>query len=548
MKTPRASFSVKAVLFDFDGTLTAPGALDFSAIKQALGCPAHKPVLEFIESLTDYREQERAFFQLEHFEMSAAANAQPNRGAEELIQYLRAQDVRVGIISRNSRQAIHRSLQNFTGVTPSDFDVIIARDESINPKPSGDGILLAGERLGVTAADIVMVGDYIFDIQSGKDAGALTVFLTNRPEYDSLAIDSDYTISSLDELKGIIRLGLPLPPGKLPHDLLEVFLSECRCDDPSVLIGPGIGEDSAAVSIGPETVLTLTADPITFVTDAIAHYAVLINANDIATAGAIPRWFLASLLVPSGTTPSTIRQIMHELDTSCHQWGISLCGGHTEITDAVTRPLVSGMLVGTVPRHNLIDKRSMCRGDKVLLTKAVAVEGTAIIVREHGEQLRRLGMDDDELAECRRFISRIGILEEAALARDSKGVTALHDVTEGGLATALDELSRAGGRRIRVEVDKIPVLPQTEKVCRLLKLHPLGLIGSGSLLICCSPGCVKQLMDKMRGGNIMITAIGEVLEEGRGIEAVRKNVLTEWPCFAADEITRVLGSNDISSK
>ena len=119
--------------------------------------------------------------------------------------------------------------------------------------------------------------------------------------------ESDFTVSGLEEIQDIVRLGLPLSSGKLPNDLLENFLDEFDFHDPSVLINAGVGEDAAAVDIDKEEVLVIKSDPITFATDAIGYYAVLINANDIATSGAIPRWFLTTLLFPPGVTASFIR-------------------------------------------------------------------------------------------------------------------------------------------------------------------------------------------------------------------------------------------------
>jgi hydrogenase maturation factor len=343
----------------------------------------------------------------------------------------------------------------------------------------------------------------------------------------------------LEEIKPIVRLGLPLSPGKLPNDLLENFLDRFNVHDPSVLIGAGVGEDAAAVDIDKEEVLVIKSDPITFATDAIGHYAVVINANDIATTGAIPRWFLATLLFPSGVTASFIRQVMHELESVCRRWGITLCGGHTEITDAVTRPVITGMLAGTVAKNRLIDKRDIKPGDNVLLTKAVAVEGTAIIAREFGDRLRELRMTESDIETCKNFLFSISILEEAQIARNCAGVSAMHDITEGGLATALMELSIAGEHRIKINMDRIPIFEQTEKICTLLGINPMGLIGSGSLLICSRKNETQTLMDNIRVAGINITCIGEVMEPGRGIEAESKSGPVTWPSFEVDEITRV---------
>ncbi|MEZ4526153.1 MAG: HAD-IA family hydrolase [Desulfobacterales bacterium] len=528
---------IQAVLFDFDGTLTFPGAIDFPGIKKSIGCPGEIPVLEFIQKMENPAEKMQAMKILEHAEIQSARISRPNADAEEIIRFLHSKGLKTGIITRNSRCSVDIALKNFENLKPEDFDVIITREEPVAPKPGPDGILLAAERLRIKAENMIMVGDVAFDILAGRAAGSVTVFLTNGGDLPQQ--ECDYVISGLGELRNIVRLYLPLPAGKFPNDLLREFLDDFHFNDPSVLINPGIGEDTAAICAQGEEVLILKSDPITFATDAIGQYAVLVNANDIATSGAVPRWFLATLLFPCGISPKEVFHILRDLESVCRKWNITLCGGHTEITDAVNRTVISGMLVGTVKKADLIDKRSMRPGDRVLLTKGVAVEGTSIIAREFAARLREMGMDEETIAMCRSFLSQISILDEARIAAQCKGCSAMHDVTEGGLATALEELSIAGGHRIRVHMENIPVLPQTQALCSLLDIHPLGLIGSGSLILCCREESCKELIAGIFRAGIQVTVIGEVLESGNGIEALAGGEIAEWPRFAVDEITKL---------
>ncbi|MEE8397893.1 MAG: HAD-IA family hydrolase, partial [Desulfobacterales bacterium] len=527
--------------FDFDGTLTKPGIIDFALIKKTIGCPLDQPILEFIAGLADSEDRASALSELDRIEFEAAARTEPNPGAEEIVHYLQAQDLPLCVISRNSLRSIKRALENFGKITEADFDLIISRDEPIPHKPDPDGIYFAADKLGHPPEHLLVVGDYLFDIQAGNRAGATTVLIDNATT-PSFSVESAYRISHLHELKDIVRLGLPLQAGKLPNDLLEEFLDDLAIgseNDPTILIKPGIGEDTAAVDVSDDEILVLKSDPITFAADAPGQYAVLINANDIATSGATPRWFMTTLLFPSGTTGSEIRMVMKDLQSMCRQSEIVLCGGHTEITDAVTRPVISGMMVGTVRKKNLRDKRHIVAGDQVLLTKAVAVEGTSIIAREFADRLLQLGMEEAEIERCKQFLSRIGILEEAGIAGSFDGVSAMHDVTEGGLATAMDELSIAGNHAIRIDMDRIPTFPETDKICRLLDLDPMGLIGSGSLIICCSKADTKDLMNQLGKASIATACIGEVLEKGRGITATKGHRKVPWPHFEVDEITRL---------
>jgi hydrogenase expression/formation protein HypE len=271
----------------------------------------------------------------------------------------------------------------------------------------------------------------------------------------------------------------------------------------------------------------------------MAEYAVLVNTNDIATSGARPGWFLTTLLFPPGVCALQVRELMLELNRLCRRWGLVLCGGHTEITAAVSRPVISGALVATIERNRLIRKQDMARGDHILLTKGLAVEGTSIIAREFRDRLRQAGMTEEEITVSAGFLERLSILKEADIAARFKGTTAMHDVTEGGLATALEELSRAGRHRIRVDLDRIPVLPQTEKICRLLDLDPMGLIGSGSLIICCHRDSSAGLIEKLGQAGIRVTRIGEVLEPGSGITGFIHSRSAPWPRFEVDELARL---------
>ena len=529
----------KAVLFDFDGTLTNPGALDFSAIKKALDCPVDRPILEFINSLSEPSAQKKAMEILDGFEIKGAKLSTPNPDSEAVITSLHSKGIKVGIITRNGLKPVLTALKNFPNLRSSDFDIIISRDDPVEPKPSGDGVLQAGRKLDIAPAEMLVVGDYLFDIQAGKNAGAKTVLLTSPEQSEEWANLADFQISSLLEVNRIVSYGLPLSAGKLPNHMLEDFFSSIALDDPTLLIPPGVGEDTAAVDIQGEEVIILKSDPITFVSDAAEYYSVLINANDILTSGAIPRWFLTSILFPVGTMPSDALKTLSDLERFCNSENISLCGGHTEITDAVNRTIITGMMIGTVSRNGLVDKKSMRTGDVILLSKGVSVEGTAIIAAEFKDRLLQLEMPSKLIETCLGFSSQISIREEATIARGFEGLSAMHDVTEGGLASALLELSQAGQHRFQIQLDKIPIYPETQTICHLLHIDPLGLIGSGSLLICCAQDTASTLCQAVRKAGIDMNPIGVVAEKGLGIEASHKGSHVDWPIFEVDEITRL---------
>src|SRR5689334_8848091 len=187
-----------------------------------------------------------------------------------------------------------------------------------------------------------------------------------------------------------------LLPGKLPPDLLADLLQGAVTDDPRVLIGPRVGVDAAVLDFG-ERLLVAKSDPITFASEEIGWYAVQVNANDLAVMGATPRWFLATLLLPDGTTEAAVRDIFASLRQACQELEISLIGGHTEITGALDRPIVCGHMLGEVAHAELVRSdgaRSGAApgaGDRFLLAKSVRLEATAILARERREGLLARG-------------------------------------------------------------------------------------------------------------------------------------------------------------
>ena len=530
---------IKAIIFHLESTLIQTSVHEDMAIRAAIGCPPEMPALDFVRGLSKSDDGNRVLTALEGHELKAAENAKPAPGAEAVARYLVKKDLHLAIVSYGCRTFVHKLLDKLSFIRQSDFSVILSREDLLVSSSVKDPVQLAAEKMELPLDRVLSVAGDLAFLRGAQENGATTVVIDPSAPAENKTVKGHLHISHLEKLIPIARLGIPLPAGKLPNDLLREFLNQFIFNDPSIIINPGVGEDTAAVDVGPEEVLVLKSDPITFATDSIGQYAVLINANDIATSGAKPRWLLTTLLFPFGVTPSEISQVIDELKTFCKKWDITLCGGHTEITDAVTRPVVTGMMAGTVTRSRLIDKRNMATGDRVLLTKGVAVEGTAIIAREFGDRLKMLGMNDSEINAGRRFLANISILTEAQIAAESESTCAMHDVTEGGLVTALEELGIAGGHRIKINMDTIPILAQTRRICQLLDINPLGLIGSGSLLICCREAGCEDLVAAVRKAGIEITCIGEVLQPGRGIIAEKYNQPAPWPQFETDEITRL---------
>ena len=220
--------------------------------------------------------------------------------------------------------------------------------------------------------------------------------------------------------------------------------------------------------------LVAHGDPITLSRGHLADYAVAVNANDIAVSGGVPRWLLTTVLLPAETTPSQALALLAEIGSAAARAQVTLVGGHTEVSDAVTRAVVSATMLGTLERADLRDKREVLKGDRVILTKALAVEGTALLAQELGERLRALGMDERELAACDELLGDLSVVPEARLAAGFAGVRAMHDVTEGGLATALRELATACGHGITVYHETRAGPPRDAPRLRARRRRPPG--------------------------------------------------------------------------
>lgn len=347
--------------------------------------------------------------------------------------------------------------------------------------------------------------------------------------------------------------------GKLPSDLLARLLARLPAD-PRLLLGPGIGHDAAAIDLGEGRVLVAKADPVTFATEQIGRYAVHVNANDVACLGARPAWFMATVLLPEGASEELAEQIFEQVRSACEELGVVPVGGHTEITLGLERPIIAGAMLGETTREALVRPDGAQAGDHLVLTKGIALEGTALLARDAPQALRARGVPQATIEAAAELLVRPGIsvVREALAAcraalsgerpetSPSRFVHALHDPTEGGLATALVELEQAAGLSVRLRREDVPILPETAAVCDALRLDPLGLLASGALLIAVAPPGCEAVCDTVRAEGIAATCIGELASGEEG--AIMDNQNAEpLPRFERDELARFLESLDEGS-
>jgi hydrogenase maturation factor len=286
--------------------------------------------------------------------------------------------------------------------------------------------------------------------------------------------------------------------------------------------------------------LVATTDPITFVTEDLGWYAVIVNANDLAVRGATPRWFLATCLLPEGRSSETeVSTLFAQLGAACQTQGVALVGGHTEVTPGLDRPIVAGTMLGEVDKRRLVTTGGARPGDVLLLTKGVPVEGTSIIARARGAELRARGYDEAWLTRARGTLARLSIVPEARLAAELVSVHAMHDPTEGGVATGLWELADAAGVGLAVEAERIPVLADGATLCREFGLDPLGTIASGALLLALAPADAGIVLHALAREGIEAAFIGRVVAPEAGVVLTRGGRPAPLPRFDQDEITRL---------
>jgi len=194
---------ISAILFDFDGTLTKPHSIDFAGMRRELGCPSDHGILEFVEAINDPAKRGDAEAVLDRHEMAAAARAEPNESAEETVRELLGMGYPLAVLTRNTRRAVMRSLENFEALGAGDFATIVTRDEGIRPKPDPEGVERVAASIAVPVSELLCVGDYVYDVELARNAGCPCAYITNRTPRPG--IDPDFLIERLDELISIVE-------------------------------------------------------------------------------------------------------------------------------------------------------------------------------------------------------------------------------------------------------------------------------------------------------------------------------------------------------
>ncbi|HEX9061285.1 MAG TPA: AIR synthase family protein [Clostridia bacterium] len=296
--------------------------------------------------------------------------------------------------------------------------------------------------------------------------------------------------------------------GKLPNSILkEIILDKVKYKRDDILLRPGVGEDCCAIDMKGNACV-LSSDPITGAVSNIGTLAVHINCNDIASCGIEPLGILVTILAPPDTTIEELDKVMSQITEAADEINVEILGGHTEITDAVNRIIISGTAVGKAPVKKIISTKGARPGDKVLFTGFAGLEGTAIISYDKEEEILKT-FGEEFLERARTCLKNISVVKEGKLAGEY-GVSAMHDVTEGGVLGAVWEMSEGSCVGARIYRGQIPVMKETTDICNFYGIDPLKLISSGCMLIACADGDGLARFLKENGVNVSI--IGEFTE------------------------------------
>jgi hydrogenase maturation factor len=324
-----------------------------------------------------------------------------------------------------------------------------------------------------------------------------------------------------------------LRPGKLPAALLRRLLGMAGPAPSDLLLPPTVGEDACAIAIGGGALIAAT-DPITLTGKEIGGHAVIINANDVAVMGVRPRWFLATILLPPGTTEEAIEALFADMHAALARHAIALVGGHTEITAAVTQPVVVGQMLGFQDDGRFVRTGGLQVGDIVLQIGAAPIEAAAVLANELSA---RLALPADLLARAQGAAREPGISVVAASLRAAAlGACALHDPTEGGLSAGLHEMAEASGLALRIDREAALWFAPGKAVCEALGADPWGALASGALLAGFAKEQASRAEAALAAEGYACARLG-VAEPGSGVQGADGRPLTR---YEQDEVSRIL--------
>ena len=320
--------------------------------------------------------------------------------------------------------------------------------------------------------------------------------------------------------------------------LSNTILNQITHHREDVLLEAKLGEDSAVVDFGKHS-LVISSDPITGAAENAGYLAVNVACNDIASTGAIPIGIEVVLLLPPGTSEEKITKLMKEINLTAEKIKVEVLGGHTEVLDLVSKPIIVATAIGKVKKGKHIPTSNAKAGDDIILTKGAGIEGTYILANDFPEKLINKGIDRKLLNSAQKYKNKISVITEGKIAAKNEA-NALHDITEGGLYGGVKEMALASNLGFKIYEDKVIVNKETKEIANLLELDPLGLISSGSLLIAAANG--EEIIKELNIKNIEASIIGKFTsDENYILKKNNKNISLKKE--KQDELWRFLEKN-----
>ncbi len=314
-----------------------------------------------------------------------------------------------------------------------------------------------------------------------------------------------------------------LPEGKINNNLLKKIISDINNSGSKK---PKIGEDAAEIELKNYDEILISSDPITFETDNIGSYLIDICSNDIYAAGGIPKWLLITCLIPINTSFEELRKNLSELNNRAKLHDIDIVGGHTEVTSSVNKIIMSGTIVGVYSKY--FKKGQKIRPEQEIILGGLAgVEGSKIISTTMDYNFSGL----EKLS--------LSIKEIATTALNAGQVIKMHDPTEGGIATAIHEITELGGVGSNIQFEKIKFVENFIFTCQKLELNPLGVISSGCLLIISDVENSPKITKALKKNKIHGAVIGKTTKKEKGNIISINDKSFKLERFDQDEIIKI---------
>lgn len=322
--------------------------------------------------------------------------------------------------------------------------------------------------------------------------------------------------------------------GKIKENALKrSVLKEIKSQDPGLLIGPGIGEDAACLSVD-DSVIAMTTNVVTIPCENIGELLVIKAVNNLSAQGAEPICINLSVLLPEAEDERTLKSIIRDVKKTASRYNMQIAGGHTEVTGAVANPIITGTAIGRIKSRGPIKTGGVKPGNDIILTKWIGLEGTSIVARRNKEGLYKLFPASFVETAC-DFGNYTCIAEEATIAYEY-GVSAMTDVSAGGIFAALWEMAEASGVGFDIDLMAIPVRQETIEICEVYGINPYQLISGGALLLTCDDG--EKLVELLEEADLPAVVIGSAnASSDRLIHNGEEVRFMDMPM--ADEILRI---------